>query len=168
MFSGKIGTMPVMLCVFIGLAAPAPVFAYTVSFIVVETGLVQEGASPESSSLWENGLMDVFFNAGHIVSNAHTLRVDSGALKDFPDEALGDFDEARQGGADFFVMALLDYRASGEAPGAPAKPRQISLKVFRVNPCQKVYEQGYSGPLRDELTGAKSAARSILSRLRGR
>jgi hypothetical protein len=173
MIFGKVGAIPVIFCIFIfcifiGIAAPAPVFAYTVSFIVVETGPAPEGAGLESSNLWENGLMDVFFDAGHIVSNAHTIRVDHEVLKDFPDELQGDFDEARQGGVDFFVMALLDYRASGALSDAATASRQVFLKVFRVNPYQKVYEQGYSGPVRDELARAKNAARSILPHLRDR
>jgi hypothetical protein len=168
MIPGKFGTMSAFLCFFIAFAVPAPVFAYTVSFIVIETGPLQDGAVTGSADLWENGLMDVFFNAGHIVSNAHTLRMDHEIFNDFPDEIQGDFDEARQGGVDFFIMTLLDYRVSGEAPGTVTGPRQVSLKVFRVNPYQKVYEQGYSGPIRDELTRAKNAARSILPHLRDR
>jgi hypothetical protein len=163
--------MSVFLYVFIAFAVPAPVFAYTVSFVVIETGPVQDRAVPGSAGLWENGLMDVFFNAGHIVSNALTLRIDREIFKDFPDEVQGDFDEARQGGVDFFIMALLDYRVSGEVPVSPGTvtgPRQVSLKVFRVNPYKKVYEQGYSGPIQDELTQAKNAARSILPHLRDR
>jgi hypothetical protein len=164
MVSKKFRTMPVLLCFFIGITAPAPVFAYTVSFVMIEMGLVQDGASPESANLWENGLMDVFFNAGHIVSNAHTLRVDREIVKDFPDEVQGDIDEARQGGVDFFIIVVLDYRLS-ETSGKVVKPQQIQLKVFRVNPHQKVYEQGYSGPIGDELAQAKIAARYILSQL---
>lgn len=170
MVFGKSGIMPVFLCLFTGIAVPAPVFAYTVSFIVIEAGPVQDGAVTGAANLWENGLMDVFFNAGHIVSNAHALRIDRAIFKDFPDEMQADFDEARQGGVDFFVTALLDYGA-GEAPVSPGTsvgPRQVLLKVFRVEPYQKVYEQGYSGPIGDELTKAKSAARSILPHLRDR
>jgi hypothetical protein len=148
----------IFLGAFMFFAAFVPAFGYTVSFIVIETGLVQEGAAA-SSNIWENGLMDAFFDAGHIVSNARTIRVDRERIKDFPDEAQADFDEAREGGVEFFVMALLDYQSPNTAP------RQVSLKVFRVEPCQKVYEQGYSGPIRDELAGAKNAARSILPHL---
>jgi hypothetical protein len=157
--------MPALLCFFIGIAAPAPVFTYTVSFVMIETGLVQDGVKPESANHWENGLMDVFFNAGHIVSNAQTMRVEREIIKDFPDEIQGDINEARQSGVDFFIIAVLDYHTTGEISGKVSKPRQIVLKVFSVNPHQKVYEQGYSGPIRDELAQAKNAARSILSHL---
>ena len=41
--------------------------ASTVSFLVVETGLHDGFASPQSSSrLWEEGLMAFFFDSGHI------------------------------------------------------------------------------------------------------
>ncbi|MDR2247843.1 MAG: hypothetical protein LBE17_14430 [Treponema sp.] len=165
MIFAKSGAMPVLFCVFIGLAAPVPVLAYTVSFVVIETGPAPAGGERDSANLWENGLMDVFFDAGHIVSNAHTLRVDGGLLRDFPDEAQGDMDAARQGGVDFFVIALLDYPAADKTPDAAVKPRQVVLKVFSVDPYQKVYEQGYSGPPRDESAQVKNAARSILSHL---
>jgi hypothetical protein len=160
------------LGVFILLFA-APASAYTVSFIVIETGLIDDdtAAMPATMSayLWENGLMDAFFDAGHIVSNAHTIRVDREGIKDFPDEAQADFDEAQEGGVDFFVMALLDHQGSGgdlQSPKTSAGPRQVFIKVFRVRPRQKVYEQRYSDPVKDELAKAKSAARSILPHLR--
>jgi hypothetical protein len=164
----KPGIKPgIFFCIFAGLAVPAPVFAYTVSFIVVETGRIEDAQGNGASHLWENELMDVFFNAGHIVSNAQTLRAGRETLKDFPDEVRGDFDEAREGAVDFFVMALLDYQASGESPET-AGPRRVLLKVFRVNPYQKVYEQEYSGPAGDESARAKKAAGAILSHLRDR
>jgi hypothetical protein len=170
--SGFLKVKSGFLGIFIWLAASAPVSAYTVSFIVIETGLGQDSPATESSNLWENGLMDTFFDAGHIVSNAHTLRMmNRETIKDFPEEAQADFDEARQGGVEFFVMVLLDYQGSNTvsaSPGTAAKPRQVFLKVFSVDPYQKIYEQGYSGPVRDELAQAKSAARSIFPYLRDR
>jgi hypothetical protein len=165
----KIRLRPVFLGFFMCLAASVPAFGYTVSFIVVETGLVQGGAPASSSNVWENGLMDVFFDAGHIVSNAQTIRISQDEIKDFPDEARADLNDAREGGVDFFVMALLDYQSPNTASAeTTSSPRRVSLRVFRVEPLQKVYEQGYSGPVRDELAGAKNAARSILPHLRDR
>jgi hypothetical protein len=164
MFFGKPGRIPALLWFFIGIIAPAPAFAYTVSFVILETGRVQAGVSG-SANLWEDGLMDAFFNAGHIVSNAQKLRVNRETAAEFPNEVQGDIEEARSGGVDFLVVVLLDYHAAGEVSGTSAKPRRIILKVFSLDPYQKVYEQGYSGPMQDELTQAKRAAGFILSHL---
>jgi hypothetical protein len=154
-----------------------PAFAHTVSFMVVETGLRQEGPAMESTNRWENGLMDVFFDAGHIVSNALVLRIDRKPTTDLPDEARRDFEEAREGGVDFFILAFLDYRSQNESeqndPSHPdPTPRRVSLRIFRVNPYQFIFEEGYSegntSPGGDELTRAKNAARLILPHLRNR
>ncbi|MDR3131107.1 MAG: hypothetical protein LBU18_06125 [Treponema sp.] len=167
MRAGKSGIKLILFYVFAGLAGSAPAFAYTVSFIVIETGLVPDGPKTAASVLWEDGLMDVFFNAGHIVSNARTLRIDREPPKDFPDEVSGDFDEAGDGGMDFFVMVLLDYQSGGEiSHGAAVKPREVLLRVFRVVPYQKVYEKRYSNLTGDESVRAKNAARAIFPHLR--
>ncbi|MDR2143582.1 MAG: hypothetical protein LBP29_04345 [Treponema sp.] len=86
--------------------------AATVSFLVVETGLAEESARPQSSLLWENGLMDVFFDAGHIVSNAPIMRIPEKTAEKLPDPARIEFDQARNGGADYFIMILLEYPPS--------------------------------------------------------
>jgi hypothetical protein len=144
-----------------------PVSAATVSFLVVETGIAEDTAV-ESSSAWESGLMDVFFDAGHIVSNAPILRLSKEPEKLFPDEVQGSFNEALEGGADFFVLALLEFQGPPDNP----KPRRISLRLFRTRPYQFIYEEQLNGSPQtvpgEEFTAARNAARAIISRLQDR
>jgi hypothetical protein len=144
-----------------------PAAASTVSFLVIETGLREESPVSESSLLWESALLDVFFDTGHIVSNAPVLRILQNPSRELPEEAREDFNEALSGGADFFVIALLDFRETPE--GEVPKPRNVSLRLFRIKPYQFLFTQDYTGGTRlsaeEEFSGAKNAARVILSHL---
>jgi hypothetical protein len=133
--SGKRFWLVFPLWVFLGLPLPAA----TVSFLVIETGLREELVSPGYSVLWENSLLDVFFEAGHIVSNAPLMRLNRLPAEDFPPEALADFSEALEGGADFFVLARLDYRFS--RAGAGPEPENIVLRIYRTRPYRLVHEE---------------------------
>jgi hypothetical protein len=143
--------------------------AATVSFLVVETGLPEGSARPESSSLWESGMMDAFFDAGHIVSNAPILRLDgfvkNPAPQPLPRELRRELDDARLGGADFFVVVLLDYHDN-----PVQKPAEIMLQVFRVSSGQLVYASsfgGYTGvKMEEEFQSVKKSAGKILPQLR--
>ncbi|MDR2110265.1 MAG: hypothetical protein LBP32_03050 [Spirochaetaceae bacterium] len=143
--------------------------AATVSFLVIETGLEEEKTA-EASAHWESGLMDVFFEEGHVVSNAPIKRLAQKPETVFPEEARADFNDAREGGADFFILALLDYRKTAEDP-AP-KPQGISLRLFRVNPYQFIVEQRHSGgssaPVSEEFITARNAARAMVSHIKDR
>jgi hypothetical protein len=110
----------------------------TVSVLVVETGLPPGAEQRESASVWESGIMDALFDAGHIVSNAPVLRISGvpGGTPggEIPPEARRDFDEARLGGSDFFVLVFLSYPDGGE------HPREICIRVFSVNDGEMLYE----------------------------
>jgi hypothetical protein len=131
----------------LGFLAAPQIFAATISFLVVETSLQEGSPVNESSGLWETGLLDVFFDAGHIVSNAPVMRLSESPDREIPDEARGIMEEALQGGADFFVLALLDYRGAVAAAAAGTasklRPQGVLLRLFKTNPYQLVYEQGY-------------------------
>jgi hypothetical protein len=157
-----------LLCALLLCVLPvAGVKAATVSFLVVETGLSAEAGANQHSGLWESGLLDVFFEAGHIVSNAPVLRIFESPVTDLPEEAGTDLDEAREGGVEFFILALLDYDAS-ENP----RPQNVLLRIFRMNPFKKIYEQQYadrtSKNLADEFENLKKAARTLVSHLNDR
>jgi hypothetical protein len=151
-----------LIWVFTGL----PLEAATVSFLVIETGLPEEAEKKALSGLWESGLLDVFFEAGHIVSNAPVMRLGSNPAQELPDEARSEFDQAIEGGADFFILALLDYRADG------VKPEQISLRLFRTNPYRKLFEQRYSDTtprnLKDEYDSLRKLVRELVPHLNDR
>jgi hypothetical protein len=140
--------------------------AATVSFLIIEKGLSAESARPESSFYWESGMMDAFFDAGHIVSNAPIIRIkDKQADSALPREARRELDEARLGGADFFVVVTLDYHNN------PAeKPGEIRLSVYRVSTGQLLYETscgGYVGArAEEEFQAVKKSAGKILPQIR--
>jgi hypothetical protein len=142
-----------------------PLSAATISFLVVETGLQEGNSAAESSGIWENALMDAFFDAGHIVSNAPIMRLNGNPGGIFPSEAQKDFDEAVAGGADFFVLALIEYQGPPDKP----KPQAISLRLFKTTPYKFMFEQRYAGkpdiPPGEEFAGAKDAGRTIISHL---
>jgi hypothetical protein len=142
--------------------------AEMVSFMVVETGL--QGGKTGASGLWESGFMDVFFDAGHIVSNAPGMRLDQPLSEQpvdaFPEEARRDLEEALNGGSDFFVLVLLDYAGSSPA----ARGGQVSLRLWRLHPYQFMFERHYTARANmtsaEELADIKNAARTIMSHLK--
>jgi hypothetical protein len=145
--------------VFLLAAACAPrIFAANLLILVVETGegrgeAVPErrGAAYESSSVWETCLLDVFFEAGHIVSNAPALGGGEGAgipggdSLDFPPELEAELEEARSGGADYIVLALLSYPASADMR---TRPDQVRLRVYDLRPYR------FTGQMTAFLAGA--------------
>ncbi|MDR0453093.1 MAG: hypothetical protein LBH15_08625 [Treponema sp.] len=152
---------------FISLAALVPASAYTVSFVVAETGLPEEQGVSEYSNFWESGLLDVFFDAGHIVSNAPVLRLAATPSKQLPDEAAGTLSEADASGAEYFVLALLDYQEISASSASPApRPKQVSIRLFKMNPFRFVREEKFAGSANtrfgDDFISAKRAGMKIL------
>jgi hypothetical protein len=143
-----------------------PLAASTVSFLVIETGLPRESGAGEYSSLWEDGLMGVFFDSGHIVSNGTVLRLENPPAQELPDEARADFTEAKAGGAEYFVLALLEYTADNGS----FRPSDVSVRVFSTAAANLVFAQRYpagSGPdVREEYNRAQAAARAIITYLK--
>jgi hypothetical protein len=146
-----------------------PLSSATLNFMVVETGPPRESPSGdgppavfESSALWEDCLLDLFFEAGHIVSNSPILRLAGLSAADFPGsnrpagnfppEILPEMEAAALGGADYLILALLVYPPG--AAGPKAKPEEVNLRVYsfssREGPgleegpftCRLVYEGG--------------------------
>jgi hypothetical protein len=162
------------LCLF----AAVRLDAAMVSFLVIETGLPEEREGGRHSGLWESGLLDVFYEAGHIVSNAPVLRLPHKPNQEFPDEARADLAEALEGGAEFFILALLEYdapaqgNAGGAASAPPDAPGNISLRVFRAEPRTLLYQQQYTNTgsmnLKDEYDSVKKAARTLVPHINGR
>jgi hypothetical protein len=155
--------LPVLLIIF----AALPLGAATVSVLVIEAGLPAESAANQYSGLWESGLLDVFFDAGHIVSNAPVMRLEYFPQEVFPDEAQKDLDEAIEGGMDYIVIALLEYNVKNEGV---QKPRNARLRVFKTEGCQLVYEMSHADakvkPLKDEFDSIKTAAKKLLPRIK--
>ena len=111
-----------------------PLNAASVSFLVIETGLSKNSANSRYSTMWENGLMDVFFETGHVVSNAPILRISRKPAEGFPSEAEKDFKEAKEGEIDYFIVAIVSHPA----------PHNVSLRLFRTNSQQMLFEHTYT------------------------
>ena len=111
-----------------------------ISFLVIETGLPQEGGRNQHSILWENTLLDVFFDSGHIVCNAPMLRYETKPSGDFLLSSALDMEaEALSGGIDYIVFAHLDYSQGSPTPG------EISFLIYRVSGRVKVLERRITG-----------------------
>ncbi|MFP3043024.1 hypothetical protein LQZ19_14510 [Treponema primitia] len=144
----------------------------TVSFMVIETGLKAETPAIESSRLWEDALLGVFFDTGHIVSNTPILRVSEKPQKNLPDEAKASLGEALDGGADFFILAVLDYQNQPKTGIELPKPRSISIRLFKTEPYRFIFSQEYTPAAEirttdtDDLASAMRAARAIAAHLK--
>ena len=148
------------------LLAIFPINAATVSFLVIETSVSEESPVYQYSGLWESGLMDVFFESGHIVSNATMMRLAYKPASGFPAEAQNDMDEALEGGVDYFIIALLDYNNSGESG---LRAQNISLRLFKTRPLTMIYEGHYSDTrsrtTQEEYDNLREAVRGLVPRL---
>ena len=145
-----------------------PVSASMVSFLLVETGLNDDIPSGQYASVWEGGLMDAFFDGGHIVTNSPVAR-----MKDKPKEALSglvkdDLDEAVNGGAEYFLLGFLDYQVQA----GKAIPTGIVLKLYQADSQKLVYEQkfpaGTGKNLDEEYQFAQNAGRIFTSHIEDR
>lgn len=157
-----------LVLIFCGLCSMR-VQAATVSFLIIETGLPMEAGTSAYSFQWESALLDVFFDAGHIVSNAPVLRLDQKPVEIFPNAACPDLADAVEGGAEFFILALLDY--STPVNEVIQKPRHISLRLFQTRPHRLVYERQYtdagSGSPNSDFDNLKRSLRDIVPHLNG-
>jgi len=149
--------------IFIGLligffAAPA-LWAANVSVLVLEAGLSEENPGNVYPYLWENGLMDAFFNSGHIVTNAPKILIDGKPDGDFPAEAERDFNNAKEGGMDYFLIALIDYSTP-----------LVSLRLFDIRSTKMVLEQKHAiitlRNTKEESDKIKAAARVMVAHLK--
>ena len=145
--------------------------AATVSVLVVETGLPPGNGCTPSAGLWESGFMDALFDAGHIVSNAPCMQIaaafDANAdivSRTLPREVNSDFDQARIGGADFFVLVILDYKE-----GTGDHPKNVLIRVFNVASGEMLQETkivpGVWKNTDEEFLDVKKQAGKILPRL---
>jgi hypothetical protein len=153
------------ITLFLLLLWPLPLSAATVSVQILETGLVQGEGLNEYSVLWENSLLDQCFELGHIVSNAPMgLLRQQPPRGGLPPEARDAFEEAREGGAAYFILALLDFNGRG---GKMARPRSVSLRIFRVPSGELLADQSYAGEAalspRDEQARMDLTVRRLLA-----
>jgi len=109
--------------------------AANVSFLVMETGLPPGSSETRYSALWEDGLLEVFFESGHIVSNAPRMRLTNAVVPEgFPPEARKDYEDARNGGMDYFLIAIVDHSS-----------QNVSLRLFSTRSLEPIAEKAYAG-----------------------
>jgi len=131
----KKGVAAAFFGIFLALSAEASM----ISFYVIETGLPLDGGRNRHSMLWESAFMDVFFDAGYIVSNYPMLRLESKPEDNIIEVSGFDVDEAREGGIDYILIALLDYDSVLQPPG------EISFFLFKVIQHEIIYEKRIPG-----------------------
>jgi hypothetical protein len=139
-----------------------PAGASNVSFLVIEAG--QGNPSGQHSIQWENGIFEVFFDVGHVVSNALKIRINRRPGDNLPDEAERDYIDAKEAGMDFFVVAIINY-PEGRVTGT-MRPQNVTLRLFSTRFEQMIYEQVYSYTTtsrnaRDEYDSIKRAVREF-------
>ena len=143
-----------------------PVSASMVSFLVVETGLNEEAAYMPYTGLWEGGLMDVFFDAGFIVTNSPAARMEKKPARDISGLVEDDYIDAVNGGAEYFILAFLEYQNRG----GQMSPVGIALKLYKTDSKRLIYEKNFpagSGiDLDDEYKIAQDAGRTIISQVK--
>jgi len=142
-----------------------PLAAATVSVLVIETGLPPETGLSPSASVWESGVMDAFFDAGFIVSNAPSLQLAKASGSQLPPEARREFEEARLGGADLFFVVHLNY------PVGQEQNKSVVIAVFSVSSGELLYETSMGtrswGNPNEEFLIAKQNTGNIILRLKG-
>jgi len=145
---------------FMGIFLVFSMEAAMVSFVIIETGLPEDGGKIEHSRHWEDAIFDVFFDAGHIVSNAPMMRLDSKPTDEIQKLTAEDIFEARMGGADYFIIAQLDYFS--DVP----KLNEISFIMYRISPYKKIHEKRVSGKTyktqKEEVEDLKLIARGLI------
>lgn len=115
---------------FAGIIAIFPLSAANVFVMVMETAQPGENSANQYPLLWEDNLLEVFFETGHIVSNAPILQIAGKPADGFPDEAEREFEEARTGGMNYFLVAIVDYTLP-----------YVSLRLFNTNSPHMIREQ---------------------------
>jgi len=143
------------IAVILGILLNISVNAATVSFYVIEAGMNEE-ADSKVSQLWETAFMDVFFEAGYIISNAPVLRLDKS-----PSNILQvvDFKEAGVCGIDYMLVVVLNYKI--DLPN----PEEAWFYVFKVNKQEKIIERKVrlrQTASRDDFNNMKSIARGFI------
>jgi hypothetical protein len=147
----------------------SPLFCANVSVLVIETGL-RDGRpvfDGEATGLWETGLMDVFFEEGHVVTNARAIALVKKPGKELNDEILGYITDAGDAGIDYFVLAYLDYETAHI--GRP-KPAGIELNLFNISLFKCIWTQyvdlGWAAYPRGEESGrVRKIVRPLITHL---
>jgi len=137
--------------------------AYMVSFFIIESGLPPEGTKNQYSQLWENAFFDVFFDAGYIVCNSPMMRLDSKPKMSLENFIQDEVDEARDGGADYFLVAQIDFSRDS------LRPSEVSIVLFKVTPFRLIKEKKITGKTykseKDEIDDLRNIVKGIVPKI---
>jgi hypothetical protein len=157
-------TKKLIAALILGLCLVLSAQATMVSICVIETGLAAEGPRTPNSMQWENALLDVFFDAGYIVTNAPIMRLEQKPKVDIKNIALQDMNDAVEGGANYFLIAQLDY-----IPG-PVTQYEVTLYLYSTSPYKKVHETKLQKKVyqteKEEFEDAKSAVKGFVPHIK--
>lgn len=157
----------IFLCSLIGLSGATILSASNVSVMIIESGKGAIGAR-DIAELWEDKIMNAFFSEGHIVSNARAKRIAHESGNEIPEEALRDLQSASEGGVEYFILALLNYKDA--LINSRANPEIISLRLYKVSPYSMLFEesvaQGAKVTHEDAINNARHAVKIINSYMR--
>jgi hypothetical protein len=135
--------------------AASPLGAATVSFLVIEARPSGSSAANQYTLLWENGLLEVFFESGHIVTKSPIVQMNTKPSAVMPQEAEREFEVAQEGGMDYFLVTVVEYPA----------PHAVSMRLFSTGSRTMVWEQQYaaagSKTAKDEYEYIKKAIRDM-------
>jgi hypothetical protein len=138
-------------------AAALPVYSATISMMAIE---VSENGRGDKRTVnnWESGMMDMFYNAGYIISNSRSIILDRYPFETNPEinqetdpktisetippEIEADFVEAEEGSVDYFILTLLEYDAKNGL--GTARPARITLRLYNVSGKTFIIEEKYS------------------------
>jgi len=147
----------IVIAVIIGISLNLSIGAATVSFHVIETGINEDFDEKQSQSIeWENAFMDVFFDAGYIISNAPIVR-----LEKMPSDILQviDINEASSYGIDYMLIVLLDYKKEMQ------NSNEVLFYIYKVTRKEKVLEKKVllkRGSSQDDYFNMKSIAKGFV------
>jgi len=141
-----------------------PASASMVSFLVVETGLSEETVS-QYGSIWEGGLMEVFFDAGHIVTNSPIARMEKRPAEDLSGYIGIDFYEATRGGADYFILGFLEFQNKDAHV-----PNAMVIKIYNTDTGKLIFERSFPAGtgrnMGEEFQMARDVGQDIISNIK--
>ena len=116
-----------------------PAYPTMVSFLLVEIGLNESPALPEQTLLWEGGLMHAFFDSGYIVTNSPVTRMRERPAVCLSGVVEADFNDAIEGGAEYFVLGFISYHIQGGRP----TPVGIEIKLYDTLTREVIYQNTF-------------------------
>lgn len=128
--------------VIIAITVSIPIYAQLVCVQVIEYGLPDESEIQETSTHIENGIMNAMFDMGYIVSNEEIYRLSLSwnRSKNIPNTAIP-LRQAKEGGATYLLLAILNYSSFKEADYVRWAPTSISFSLRNVSDGKIILEK---------------------------